>query len=324
MGKKIEFSEEQMQDMIEMYNNGYTQIEIANKYNVCRDMIYRVMKKHGISKSVSKDKYGDIITLYQNGKSTPEIAKYYNTNIKQVCRILEKNNIDRRHNGNRKYMVDESYFDIIDTPNKAYIFGFFLADGCNDMKRGTISMALQQGDYEILESIRRELKSDRPLVFIDNTKVRDGGIARQDQFDLIIHSKHMAKSLNDMGMMPNKSLILKWPNLDYDMYRHMLRGMIDGDGHIGSKKYIVSIVSTRDFCIGAKEYIENELQISCKITKAPCNNDITSNLLITHKNDCKKFLDYIYKDAEMYLDRKYNTYIAKYCSENNINNTLTA
>jgi intein-encoded DNA endonuclease-like protein len=325
MGKKIIFSEEQKQDIIKMYNQGYTQTEIGSKYNVCRDLIYRVIKEFGIPKSISKDKYSNIIELYQNGKTTVEIAKHYNTNITQICRILERNNIDRRHDGNRKYTVDETYFDIIDTPNKAYILGFFYADGCNYMKRGTISMSLQQGDYEILELIRKELKSDRPLVFVDNTKIRDSGLNRQDQYDLIIHSKYMSQSLNNIGMVPNKSLILEWPNLDDDMYRHFLRGYLDGDGHICSNhSHRVLMVSTRMFCIKAKEYIERELQISCKITKAPSNNDVTSNLLITHKNDCKKFLDYIYENADMYLDRKYQTYISKYCSENNISNTLTA
>lgn len=325
MGKKIIFSEEQKQDIITMYNQGYTQTEIGNKYNVCRDLIYRIIKGFGVSKSIPKDKHNNIVELYKNGKSTVEIAKQYNTNVTQICRILDINNVNRRHNGNRKYTVDETYFDIIDTPNKAYILGFLYADGCNYMKRGTISMALQQGDYEILESIRKELKNDRPLVFIDNSKVRENGIDRQDQYDLIVYSKHMSESLNNIGMVPNKSLILEWPNLDNDMYRHFIRGYLDGDGHICSNhSHRVLMVSTHMFCVKAKEFIEGKLQISCKVTKAPCNNNITSNLLITHKNDCKKFLDYIYQDAEMYLDRKYQKYISKYYSENNINNTLTA
>ena len=51
---------------------------------------------------------------------------------------------------------------------------------------------------------------------------------------------------------------------------------------------------------------------------------VTTYLYIRYKDQVKKFLDWIYQDTDLKLERKYNTYISKYCSEENINNTLTA
>jgi intein/homing endonuclease len=59
-----------------------------------------------------------------------------------------------------------------------------------------------------------------------------------------------------MGMVPNKSLVLKFPDIPKEMYRHFIRGYFDGDGslclHInkrGKFQPLLSITSTDDFCV---------------------------------------------------------------------------
>ena len=43
--------------------------------------------------------------------------------------------------------------------------------------------------------------------------------------------------------------------------------------------------------------------------------------MITQKHLNKIFFDWLYKDANLYLKRKHDVYISKYCN-NDINNTL--
>ena len=137
----------------------------------------------------------------------------------------------------------------------------------------------------------------------------------------------MCATLKDKGVVPNKSLTLQWPDfLRDDLYSHFLRGYIDGDGYIQPHKWehCVDFLSTYDFCKKAQDYIESKLDIKCRLGDAPCHNGITTYLYIRHKEQVKLFLDYIYQDAELYLERKYKTYTSKYCKEENIDNTQIA
>lgn len=280
-----------------------------------------------VNTKISEDKYDEINELYKSGLSTVKIATLYGVTHKTITKILDKMGVKRRNNGLRKYKLNETYFDKIDTPNKAYILGFLYADGSNSEKKCTISMSLQEEDGYILEKIRREIGSEKPLEFLDYSNKHDGGYNYKNQYRLLMFSRHMCDALKDKGVVPNKSLILKWPTfLRDDLYSHFLRGYIDGDGYIQPHKWehCVGFISTYDFCRQAQIYIENKLDIKCRLNDAPCHNGVTTYLYIRYKDQVKQFLDYIYQDAELYLERKYNTYISKYCSEENVNNTLTA
>lgn len=37
--------------------------------------------------------------------------------------------------------------------------------------------------------------------------------------------------------------------------------------------------------------------------------------MLTRKNDCKMFFDWIYEDASLFLKRKYDVYLDKYCKK---------
>ncbi len=280
-----------------------------------------------VNTKISEDKYDEIVKLYESGLSTVKIATLYGVTHKVITKILDKKGIKRCNNSNRKYKLNEAYFDEIDTPNKAYILGFLYADGSNSENKCTISMSLQEEDGYILEKIRQEIGSEKPLEFLDYSNKHDGGYNYKNQYRLLMFSRHMCNALKNKGVMPNKSLILKWPTfLRDDLYSHFLRGYIDGDGYIQPHKWehCVDFISTYDFCRQAQIYIENKLGIKCKLNEASCHNGVTTYLYIRYKEQVKLFLDYIYQDAELYLERKYNTYISKYCSEENINNALTA
>lgn len=316
-------SEDKYDEIIELYKNGLLQREIAEKYGVSRMTINAILKKCGASELGTayksrkiiflESEEKDICDMYLSGMSSVEIGKIFNCDHKTITRLLDKYGIDRIGNGLRHYSLNEHYFDDIDTANKAYILGFFYADGSNYVPKQTISMSLQEEDVEILESIRIEIGSEHPLEFLDYSNKHDGGYNYKNQYRLLMFSKHMCKVLQEKGMPQNKSLILKWPSfLREDLYSHFLRGYIDGDGHISPKSNFVGLISTEDFCMGAKKFIESKLKIQCKITDASCHNGVTKNLEISKKENVIPFLNYIYQDAEMYLKRKFDVYNTRY------------
>lgn len=74
----------------------------------------------------------DLIELYVNRQlSTKEIGSMYGVTGKTIRQHLHKNGIKVRQSNvnNRKHFFDETYFDTIDSYNKAYLLGFICADG---------------------------------------------------------------------------------------------------------------------------------------------------------------------------------------------------
>lgn len=262
----------------------------------------------------TEEQLKDIKESYLNGESSVKIGQRYGISHQPIRKALIKMNIDRdQKRFVRKYSLNENYFDIIDNPNKAYILGLLYADGSNGFTKGTISISLQEEDKQLLEKIRKEMNSDKPLEYLDYSAKHDYDYTYKNQYRLLMFSRHMCETLKELGMMPNKSLQLTMPNLRDNLYSHFIRGYFDGDGSFCSRytpdgKYrcLTTITSTDDFCQRAKEIISQQVNIPCgNVYDASCHNGITKVLSISGRLQNQSFYKWLYKDATLYLDRKY-------------------
>lgn len=314
-------------NIVAMYYDGMKQKEIAQLYGTTQQVIGNILRKHNveprtrISQSVKKQ----IIEAYLSGKTQQKIEELFGVQHQTIVRILKQNNIPLRdrHTACKTYSFDENYFDQIDTPNKAYILGMLYADGCVG-DDGSIRLKLQCEDRNILEKINKELDNDRPLKFHNFSSKRPN---RKDMFELTLHSKYVSDVLSKHGCFPRKSLKLIYPTwLPMELQRHFLRGYVDGDGSISKnpKKMSVSFVCTYKFAVDAVRIIQAVCNAHCYVfvsIKHNGDDDDTCTVSLNHKKDACSFLDWIYKDADLYMDRKHDIYDAIYSSKN-INNTL--
>lgn len=305
----------------------------------------------------SNDEENDIISSYLAGESLRSLMRRYNVNLKSLWRLLDREKIDHSRgnlrtytyfypNGiydpskeveikekineidclhkNIKYTINENYFDKIDTEEKAYILGFLYADGNNYLDKAQISMGLEERDKEILEKINKCMDYNKPLDFLDLSNKTTFGYHYENMYRLVIYNKYLSNVLNLRGMVPKKSLILEFPKwLNPHLYKHFIRGYFDGDGSVSKGKrggIIITITSTNQFCQAISDIVANEIKINSGIYDASSHNGITKVFSLSGKNVCKKFLDWIYDDATIYLERKYNRYIEYY----NLNNSLSA
>lgn len=260
----------------------------------------------------------EICEKYKTGKYfLSDLSNKYLVTKNTISNILKKNNIEVVHKlrkntkagGKRLYTLDEHYFDIIDTEEKAYFLGLLYADGCNYEKRKLINIALQEEDKEILEKFNIAINSNKPLYQIkkknENCKI---------QFKIELASKHMSQQLTKLGCTPRKSLTLIFPTeeqVPFYLIRHFVRGYFDGDGSISYrlhknkyKKYLVQIISTLDFC--------NSLQNIIPCLSSICQDNRSLNtstriLCISGKNQVIKFINWLYTDSSIYLNRKYKS-----------------
>jgi len=116
-------------------------------------------------------------------------------------------------------------------------------------------------------------------------------------------------------MVPNKSLILTFPNqLDEEFIPSFLLGYMDGDGTIVKKECRASLIGTEDFCNSIKDILKEKFGIHCSISKCHGKSTSTRSLRISGRRQTKIFLDWIYSKCDIYLSRKHDIYQELYCS----------
>lgn len=252
------------------------------------------------------DRDKEIIRLYlEERKTGVEIAKLYNRSCFFVYNILRKHSVKRRslQETHRKYFVDTSYFSNINTQEKAYILGFLYADGYNSNKGIVIN--LHEQDKEILEKIKTELGYEGSVVF----RKKDNA---SNQYSLQIKSQEISQDLTKLGCVNKKSLILKFPTEEQvpsNLVKHFIRGYFDGDGSLFfNESYCINITSTQEFLIGVQQVLQSSAQLeTAKLNQ--CNSGKnTYKLRIKGNNKTLSFLNWLYKDASIFLNRKHTKY----------------
>ena len=239
-------------------------------------------------------KYSDetiqkIIELRASGKGVTEIGKILNLDRAAVSRNLKKLGIDTSRN-----TLIKDIFRQIDTEEKAYWLGFLYADGYVS-KYNQVEVSLALKDKNHLEKLK---------VFINtNTNI----ITDDHRCRLLFCSKELVNDLASLGCVNNKSLTLTFPTKEQvpqELLRHFLRGYVDGDGCLccTSKTQQFSITSTKQFFEGMLERTGWDKE---KCNYYPSGQAITWRC---HKDVMPQYLKYLYDNANVYLNRKYEKY----------------
>src|SRR4051812_9808472 len=120
----------------------------------------------------------------------------------------------------RKHFFNESYFNSIDTEDKAYWLGFIAADGNVQFtaKNKCLSIGLKFSDKTHLEKFALCLNYNGPIS-------TNRTIAK-----ITLYSAQLTKDLATHGILPRKSFNVKpWSGSPY-LLKHYWRGVFDGDG----------------------------------------------------------------------------------------------
>lgn len=135
-----------------------------------------------------------------------------------------------------RYPLNETYFDAIDTPEKAYWLGFIVADG-GIVRQGTKSydlrVELAEVDAGHLRLLGAVLESPRQL--LPRIRKRGNGIL-QRTFTFVASSWYLVESLERLGVTTAKSATaVPWAG-PASLMPHYWRGLFDGDGGISYLK----------------------------------------------------------------------------------------
>lgn len=246
-----------------------------------------------------------IVQRYKWGQSSKQIASDYPVSDHTICYQLRKAGVTLRSKGWSKH-EHHLYFRYIDCQEKAYILGIFHADGCNAERGFRLSLAEQ--DKELVIKIRDCICAELKLI-----RVNPPGKATQVQWLLLLYGKAVQQRLTELGCFPRKSLTLVFPEWLSNSYtRHFIRGYMDGDGCISINKSgrpRLGFVGTMSFLSSIREIIGKELDIEGGLYRRS-RLDLFSICDLQY-NGFKKvlpILTWLYKDAAIYMERKYRKY----------------
>jgi hypothetical protein len=201
-----------------------------------------------------------------------------------------------------KLYVNENYFNKW-SPNMAYVLGFILADGC--IIRGTykgysdsLKFGVQLKDRDILEKIKVEFRSEHSISITRNAA------------HFCICSQKIVNRLKHLGITYQKSLRETVPNVPNKYTKKFIRGLIDGDGGISidSKNYptlrLYGGINTINF---VRKYFWNNFKAFSTISKR--QSKLAPNIYLCYiayrTNTAIRLINFLYKDAKIFLDRKY-------------------
>lgn len=251
-----------------------------------------------------------IINLYISGQSCYQLAKTCKCTPQSIYFILTSTNTSRRSlsQAATKHTHNIDYFKKINTEAKAYFLGLLYADG--NIYKNKLSISLQDKDKHILETFKNSILATNPIYKITKKEAN-----RQLQWELSISGKNIVQDLLTHGLYPNKGFSLTFPTTipDY-LIHHFIRGYFDGDGCIyhNPKRYdyLFSIVATKEVNIGIQDILIKILHLNKTNLYNPPKM-INKNLyILTYQggNSVRKIRDYLYKNATIYLQRKYDKF----------------
>lgn len=164
-------------------NQCYSKQDIAIKYQTSASTVSRVLRKKGIlpEKRTKARKYEHLLVSfiqeYKEGKSLNEIAKKHGVEMKIVHEYLLNEGIEMRSitEATRQYPIDETYFDVLDTDEKAYHLGIVFGKGSLHKSVGSsfLQVSVHQKRKQLLDSLVNAIQPEsKEIVIKDNAVYR--------------------------------------------------------------------------------------------------------------------------------------------------------
>lgn len=223
--------------------------------------------------------------------------------------------------------VNERYFEIIDSDEKAYFLGLLIADGNvfipkKDGRSASISLTLDMNDSYMLSNFNNALG-------LNHTIWSDSRGCGQ----VAIRSNIMAEDLSKFGIIPNKTLHTYLPNINSMFYSGLIRGILDGDGciqcHMNVKTnkhyHNISFCGTHKLMEDISNLLNNALHLKIRPKVYDYKNRNLSEIKIQNIEDIIKVGNWVYANAQLFLKRKYDKYcqLLKYYESAHVNTEVT-
>lgn len=292
-------------DIVTLYRQECLVSDIAKTCQCSIGTVYNVLRRYNVPKHGNIDRTqehfkNEIANRYQNSQSIHRIQSDMKISPKRIKKILNEYNIPEISYCKRvNPLINEDFFEEIDSEDKAYWIGWIITDGCISA-HNMLSLTLQQQDVDILQQLERDLGLTDRISIVNNKYNR-----------LSFCCKKIVNDLGKYGIVMNKTFSVRLPKVEERLIPHLLRGCFEGDGGVCYSKRRGKIENEVNFC-GNYECVSDFQRLICKfgVTK----NKISKNNSIwrvrwSSKKDLKKIFEVLYCcDNKHRLERKYNRF----------------
>lgn len=296
-------NEKQKQEWKNRYLKGETARDIAKDYpQFYESTISRHIKKMGISrnrfsyKTVSERE--NIRKDYLSGLYCEDIAIKYDVDVHTIYKILDSYGIKR--STGKHSSCNESYFETIDTPDKAYLLGFITADGAITGKyHSSCSIEIKEDDKDLLLFAQQQINP--------TAKIFHSNYGGKHNLKISFNSKKLCNDLMKYGVVPNKSKTIEMVPCELipkKLLNYYFRGLIDGDGCVHKDGRVSIYSGSYSYIKSVQETLIQEIGIS----RLKIYHGTTYFVSWSSKEDKNKLFNYLYNDLSQafYYKRKYN------------------
>ena len=254
----------------------------------------------------------EIIKFYQSKPmSLKEVERQFELSSPTVIKILKDIPKYPKAKINNPNLI-EDFFKEINTEEKAYFLGLIISDGNvfkdeTSGRQASISITLDLNDEYMLNAFKTAVQA--------NTSIGKDG---RGCGTIAVRSNLMAQDLAQYGVVPRKSYITYLPtNIQKQYMPHLIRGILDGDGHIQAKLnkdnrflHSISFCGSHKLMEDISNYCSEILSLKVKPQVYDYQDRELSEIKLQNIDDMKLFGDWIYNNATIYLKRKYETYLS--------------
>lgn len=242
-----------------------------------------------------------ILIMYKSEMSFKDMESIVGLSSRAIRNVIYKHGIEvnrTQYSGQpRKNKVNEHFFKSW-THEMAWVLGLFVTDG--HVNKQYLSIYFSQKDERILRLIAQFMEADYVLAPYGRTKTTP---------TLIINSKEIKNDLGLLGITANKSLTLPFPNVPEEFLASFVRGVIDGDGWVQKRGYVMNVTSSSiDFAEGLLSVFRKwELRTEITVEKTQLGK-LIYRVWVKGKYDLPKLADIIYSksnDNYVYYKKEY-------------------
>ena len=285
------YSNEYKESLISRYENGESYYSISKTEGLTITTIRRwVDRKYLINNlDITDEIIKNIIEDYKSGIGVTKLQRKYGILEHKIKNILIKNNISKISHPNKTKNIN--YFEKIDTPEKADILGFIIADGniSSHNNQYSLKIHLQKEDVSILNFISKELDSSCSIKIKENSGLESCYVSYT--------SRKLIEDLIKLGVVPNKTgkEYLPFDLISEELHKDLISGFFDGDGGLRTNG-IVSFCSSN---LKLLETLQKKMNLNRKIIFD--RNCYSFTLL---KKDSEIFYKEYYQKSPFQLKRK--------------------
>lgn len=185
------------------------------------------------------------------------------------------------------------FFDVIDTPEKAYVLGFLIADGHIYKTGARVELGLKESDSAVLSAITEAMGIDAQL------RVSLNSYDKSRFIRVTLGGAQMVQDLARFGLHNDKSTSATYPVIPEGLEGHLVRGIWDGDGSIG--KYMFELIGTSALLDGVVAAAERHT--GCQLRRRMSGKDWRYHYAYGTRRDTA-ILHWMYSGATITLERK--------------------